>query len=54
MTKLTDRQIVVHPARSSSMAQSPNEKHRRPPGPHDVPLVTERRPLRRVRDRAEF
>ena len=36
------------------MAQPPNEKYRRPSGTHDVPLVTERRPLRRVCDRSEF
>ena len=36
------------------MAQPPNQKHRRPSGAHDVPLVTERRSLRRLRDRAEF
>lgn len=52
--ELMDRQILVHPTRSSSMAQPPNEKHRRSSGAHDVSMVTERRPLRRVRDRTEF
>ena len=36
------------------MAQPPNQKHRGSSSAYDVPLVTERRPLRRVRDRAEF